>query len=204
MTPANTKEAIVEEFRIRSIQEAAIKIIGRKGVSGASMQEIADTAGISKGTIYLYFQNQEELLERTADFMFSRLKERVFAAFDSEGTFADQFRMLLRVQIEFFNEHSDFLRAYGAMKADDQKCARITKPQYQAYIQRFGKFLSDAMRKGEIRATHPQRLAVFLSEGVGSMLFLRIDEKNRPDVDEEVEWISSMVLDGLARKGNKK
>lgn len=200
----NTKEAVVEEFRIRSIQEAAIKVIGRKGVSAASMQEIAEEAGISKGTIYLYFQNQQELLERTAEYIFAQLKERMELYFEAEGPFADRLRGMLRSQFEYFQQHADFLRAYGAMSADDEKCARLTKPVYQAYVQRFGKFLVEAMRKNEIRTMDARRLALFLTEGISSMMFLRSEEKTRPSIDEEVEWIASTILEGVSRKGSKK
>ena len=203
MSPA-TKESVVEEFRIRSILEAAMKVIARKGVEGASMQEIAEEAGISKGTIYLYFQNQQELLEKTADFMFTQLKERVFAAFDSPGSFADRLRTLLRVQFEFFEQHQDVLQAYGAMTADTDRCARLTKPQYQAYIQRFSRFLAEAERQGEIRDVNSRRVAFFIAEGVAALLRLRTDEKSPPRIEEEVEWLASTILEGIARKGAKK
>ncbi|MFN2240363.1 MAG: TetR/AcrR family transcriptional regulator, partial [Thermoanaerobaculia bacterium] len=57
MVKTSAKEKIVEEFRSESIQDAAIRVIARKGIAGASMNEIAEEAGISKGTIYLYFDN---------------------------------------------------------------------------------------------------------------------------------------------------
>ena len=203
-TKPTTKEAVVEQFRIRSILEAALKVIGRKGVSAASMQEIAEEAGISKGTIYLYFQNQQELLERTAEYMFAQLKERTEGVFSAAGPFPDRLRAMLRTQFEYFQQHADFLQAYGAMSAGDEKCARLTKPVYQAYLQRFGKFLVEAMKKNEIRTVDAQRLALFLTEGIGALLFLRSEEKTHPAIDEEVEWIATTILDGISKKGSKK
>ena len=204
MSVANTKEALVEQFRIRSIQEAAMKVIGRKGVAAASMQEIADEAGISKGTIYTYFQNQQELLERTAEFIFAELKDRVVASFEAPTPFPEQLRTMLRVQFEFFHQHKDFLRAFGAMSAGDEKCARLTKPVYQAYVQRMGKFLVEAMKKNEIRTVDSQRLALFLTEGISAVMFLRNEGKNQLSIEEEVDWLAAIILDGISRKGSKK
>ena len=48
-----SKEDVVQEFRVQSIQEAAIRVISRKGMAAATMQEIAAEAGVAKGTIYL-------------------------------------------------------------------------------------------------------------------------------------------------------
>jgi len=47
--------------RKRSILDAALRVFGHKGFVGASLDEIAELAGISKATIYLYFTNKQEL-----------------------------------------------------------------------------------------------------------------------------------------------
>ena len=60
---AKSKEEIVQEFRVQSIQEAAIRVISRKGMAAATMQEIAEEAGVAKGTIYLHFKDKEALFE---------------------------------------------------------------------------------------------------------------------------------------------
>lgn len=45
----------------RQIVEGARKIFLDRGFEGASMGEIARCAGVSKGTLYVYFQNKEQL-----------------------------------------------------------------------------------------------------------------------------------------------
>jgi AcrR family transcriptional regulator len=45
----------------RQIVDGARKIFLDRGFEGASMGEIARCAGVSKGTLYVYFQNKEEL-----------------------------------------------------------------------------------------------------------------------------------------------
>jgi len=47
----------------RQIVEGARKIFLAHGFDAASMNDIAKTAGVSKGTLYVYFQNKEELFE---------------------------------------------------------------------------------------------------------------------------------------------
>ena len=42
-----------------------MRVIARKGMAAATMQEIADEAGVAKGTIYLYFRDRDELVEKT-------------------------------------------------------------------------------------------------------------------------------------------
>ena len=49
------------EERPRQILDAALAVFGERGLAGARLDDIARRAGVSKGTIYLYFPNKEEL-----------------------------------------------------------------------------------------------------------------------------------------------
>lgn len=44
------------------ILQAAVKVFARKGYHGARVSEIARRADVADGTIYLYFQNKEDIL----------------------------------------------------------------------------------------------------------------------------------------------
>jgi len=50
--------------RPQQILRAALEVFGEAGVASARLDEIADRAGVSKGTIYLYFANKEELFRQ--------------------------------------------------------------------------------------------------------------------------------------------
>lgn len=49
------------EERPHQILQAALEVFGEQGLAGARLEDIAKRAGVSKGTIYLYFPNKEEL-----------------------------------------------------------------------------------------------------------------------------------------------
>jgi AcrR family transcriptional regulator len=56
--------------RPEQIIAAAFEVFGKRGLAKSRLQDIAERAGVSKGTIYLYFPNKEELfrvmIRRTA------------------------------------------------------------------------------------------------------------------------------------------
>ena len=58
-----TKKEIVTEFRTREILAAARRLMQSRGVESVTMEEIAATAGVAKGTVYLYFQGKEDLIQ---------------------------------------------------------------------------------------------------------------------------------------------
>jgi AcrR family transcriptional regulator len=49
------------EERPRQILDAALAVFAERGLAAARLDDIAKRAGLSKGTIYLYFPNKEEL-----------------------------------------------------------------------------------------------------------------------------------------------
>ena len=49
------------EERPRQILDAAFAVFAERGLAAARLEDIARRAGLSKGTIYLYFPNKEEL-----------------------------------------------------------------------------------------------------------------------------------------------
>jgi len=58
-----TKERRIRERndRVKQIQEAAKLLFFKKGYQGSTIEEIAKLAEVSKGTIYLYFKNKDDL-----------------------------------------------------------------------------------------------------------------------------------------------
>ena len=45
---------------------AALRLIGRRGVKRLGMQEIAESAGVSRGTLYRYFPSKDQVLTAAA------------------------------------------------------------------------------------------------------------------------------------------
>ena len=58
-----TKKEIVTEFRTREILAAARRLMQSRGLEAITMEEIAAAAGVAKGTVYLYFQGKDDLIQ---------------------------------------------------------------------------------------------------------------------------------------------
>jgi len=70
-----------KQERHHAILDAAERLLARSPARVANVAEVADEAGLAKGTVYLYFPSKEELLlaahERHADEFFGALTERL-------------------------------------------------------------------------------------------------------------------------------
>lgn len=62
----------VSEERIGQITEAAAKVFSKKGLDKARMDDIAEEADLSKGTLYLYFKSKDAIITHLLDKLFER------------------------------------------------------------------------------------------------------------------------------------
>src|SRR5215510_8681003 len=93
------------EERPRQIIEAALAIFGERGLAAARLEDIAKRAGLSKGTIYLYFPNKEELFrEMVRDTVVSKIERREEEIHSMTGSATD-------AMIRFMRGHWTFIRS---------------------------------------------------------------------------------------------
>lgn len=88
------------EERPHQILQAALEVFGEHGLASARLEDIAKRAGVSKGTIYLYFPNKEELFR---EMVRSTIVEAIVAGeqLPETGTATDQLTTFMRDYWEF-------------------------------------------------------------------------------------------------------
>ena len=84
------------EDRPREICAAALEVFAEKGFAAAKLDEIARRAGVSKGTLYLYFKDKEDLFRAVVrDTIAPNIATIRDSLTDGDQPFAQQVRALL-------------------------------------------------------------------------------------------------------------
>lgn len=198
-----SKEEVVQEFRIQSIQDAALRVIARKGMAAATMQEIAEEAGVAKGTLYLYFRDRDELVEKAFEGAITQLVKRIDAALEKSGTFEQKLRAIIAAKLQFFRENREFFRLYISLRYPEgsaqqqRRHKRTCEPQYQATFDRFVGVIEEAIGRKEIRPVDAQRLALFIAEGSNAIVVRRVMEEEPPAEEHDVDQMVGFILDGV-------
>jgi AcrR family transcriptional regulator len=82
--------------RPTEILEAAVAVFAEKGFAAARMEDIARRAGVTKGTIYLYFQGKEDVFKTLVrESIGSTIAANIANARQFEGPSSDLIRMVL-------------------------------------------------------------------------------------------------------------
>ncbi len=61
--PVNRRQSASEQRR-KAILEAALEVFAAEGFAAARLDDVAAKAGVAKGTIYLFFEDKEQLFEQ--------------------------------------------------------------------------------------------------------------------------------------------
>ncbi len=93
---ARDKEGLREE-----ILEAARTLFVKQGYESVSIRKIADKIEYAPGTIYLYFRDKAEILDRICEETFAKLIVRMQAIRNDNAAPLDKLRRGLRTYIQF-------------------------------------------------------------------------------------------------------
>src|SRR4029078_2903129 len=184
--PSETKDAVLERFRVESITEGALRAIARKGPA-VTMQDIADESGISKGTLYLYFKDRDELLHRVSEGGLVQLLDKIEGVFSKGLSFEDTIRALVLSKLRFFDERRALYRVHFELRfphGRDPFCdakKHSPPPEKQLYIDRLTRYFDAQV--DELQGA--RRPAQSISETVGAIRSRRIPETSGPSLESD-------------------
>ena len=100
-----------KEQRKNDIVDAAERVFFEKGHENTTMDDVAEEAELSKGTLYLYFKNKEDLY-LAIHLRGNRIMHSLFeTAVENAKTGIEKTRAIGQAYVEFFNEYPNYFDA---------------------------------------------------------------------------------------------
>ena len=113
MSPPTTIRQRRKEARPQELLDAALDLFVEKGFAATRSEEVAVRAGVSKGTLYLYYPSKEELLKEVIRHnMVNQIAEGVGIVSEFQGSTSDLLVLVFGLWWERIGE----TRASGIMK----------------------------------------------------------------------------------------
>jgi AcrR family transcriptional regulator len=153
------RKAVLSNYRTRSLLEATRKVIADGGFDAVTMERVSAEAGLTKGAVYLYFPNKEQLILAAVEEIFSDMVERIEAQVDAEAGPWERLVQTLRAQLTIMEEQRDLIRALLL----DRRLFRDSPGGHQA------------RRLFKYRDRHEERLKLCIDEGVKKKIFRSMD-----------------------------
>lgn len=139
------------------IAAAAAQLFQARGIDGASMDEIAQAAGYSKATLYVYFANKQEIVSLLALQSMQMMYECIAQALAQPDNIRDCYRRLCQNLLQYQAEKPFFFQMVLTKinsPAEGQPCLPEEKSTYEVG-EKINRLLVDyllaGVAKGELR-----------------------------------------------------
>lgn len=113
---------IVDKAKMQEdILNAAMAVFVEKGFHASSVSDIAQAAGLAKGTLYLYFDSKEAMTTAIVDRHFAALDDQIAQGAPSEtlDAFLEELLRTMDVPAEQSSFHRVFFEVFGPSFASD-------------------------------------------------------------------------------------
>jgi AcrR family transcriptional regulator len=137
-----------------AIQDAALSIIASEGLENLSMQRLAQAAGVSPRTIYIKYENKEDLIIRLfIETTLPRYEAAVLQGFDETLDFEAGVRLLWMNAFRFLRAHEAEYRLLMYSKSSPLLVAAFSRARIEQgqHFQPIAAFLGQHARRGVIR-----------------------------------------------------
>jgi AcrR family transcriptional regulator len=192
------------ELRREAILEAALSVFSDLGYTQATLNDVADRVGVTKGCLYHYFESKERLL-------LDLIQDRVGAIIASEapsleGSREEQLKRLLQRLWQRFQEPGQIEVAILAL-TELPKIPEAGRLLHEEVVARSEQTLREALHRGrrcdEVPPEEIQRAAkmiplMILGAAMGTRLFRSI-EPGQFSAEQIGETVTAILLHGLSR-----
>lgn len=187
--------------RKAKIIEAAKKSFSLFGFKGTTVDQIAKIAGVGKGTIYLYFENKEELLHEIVLTLASEVKRVAEEAIAGKSTPFERLHAAIYAVLMYRKEHellmklSDEFREIGTQVS--QNAITVLENEVVAYIKTL---LEKAIQTKSIKPCDPEITAFVMFRMYVSLIF-DWEKRHEPLSNERIsELFQLYLMEGLANE----
>lgn len=188
--------------RDAEILEAAIDIFSRKGYAAASLQDVANTVGLLKGSLYHYISSKESLLFRIFNEAHASA-ELLMAEIDALELPVDlRLREFVRRLTLFYLQDraraSVYFSEWRHLTGDDRETVMAQRRGFERYVRNL---INEAKREGLTREDLDPKLASFyLIAAINGVLIWYRPGGPRPAEDVAAEIAELSCSSVLVRK----
>lgn len=149
--------------RIPQIIQAAMNVFARNGFAQTRMEDIAQEAGLSKATLYLYCASKEDLIATILQAFFEEGFTKLSALLASDGSASNSLMVWTRQRMQEMQENAAFLSIgfeFYAVAARQKATRQMLQRHYHQHCASIAALLQKGIEQGELQAIDVQEMAI--------------------------------------------
>jgi AcrR family transcriptional regulator len=199
---SRTKHEVVTEFRCSEIMDAARYVFAHKGFTATTMEDIAERAGIAKGTLYLYYHSKRELFLGALVQGIRQLSADTVRKVETASGVLGKIEAFVRTRVEYFENNRDFFLIYhseiGDLLVHPAKQAGESAELYLDQARLLEAVLNEAELNGEVRALRAGAAAFTICDITRSVIVQRLLGWSTATIEEDLQHVISLIWKGIS------
>ena len=199
---SKTKQEVVTEFRCTEILDAARKVFAEKGFSQTTMDQVAECAGIAKGTLYLYFRSKRDIYMAALMQGIRSLNEDSRRKVEAALGVREKLRAFIETRVGYFEQHRDFFLIYhseiGNLRVPPAAHEGEISELYLEQAQMLEEVLRKAAAKEEIRDLRPDSTAFTVCDMTRGVIAQRLLGWSRTELNDDIQHLIELIWRGIA------
>jgi len=156
---APRKKGASAEKRERILQ-AAISVFAKKGFYDTRVSEIAKAAGVADGTIYLYFENKDDVLISIFQDRIEKLLEILGDIAESDRKVEEKVRKIVGIQLGLLEDQRDLAEVITVnLRQSSRLLKQYAAPLFIRYLELVAGVISTGQKEGVFRQDLSSRVA---------------------------------------------
>ena len=196
---------ITQETEIRDrILEFSREKFMQSGFSKVTLDEIASELGMSKKTLYKYFESKEHLLSECVSRSMKTIEEKSSQIMTSDMLFTEKIASVVTLIGSQFGRLSK-VGAGDLQRNAPEQWTRIETFRREKILMRFGGLIAQGRAEGFVRADIPDQLVILiLLSAVQGIVTPEVLMQHSFSVHDALRAIFTTVFEGILTENGKK
>jgi len=189
----------------KGLLDAVVSVVARSGIENLTMDNVALEAGVSKGTLYAYFKNKQDLFRAAIDASIAPLVCELKAVLTTGLPPDIRIRNMIQRHLAYFEENRNFFQIliHDRMAAQ-ARLRRYKSDRYQDWLNATSRVIEEGIRHGLFRAADSNKTAAVLIEANIAIINQRLLCETPGPVQDDANLLAETFLFGIAAEGYRK
>ena len=192
------RDEALQKRRCEDILCAASRIFAQRGYPNTDLQDIAESLGIAKGTIYRYFPTKEKLFLATIERGVRCLDEHIKAARAAEPEPLRQIAAMIRAYLQFFEKYPQLTELLIQERAEFRSRKKSIYFEVKEEAQDSCRaMVADLIQSGRVRNVPVERVTGVMGDLLYGTMFTNFLTGRRRPFEDQAQDILDVVFNGI-------
>lgn len=198
------RQRLTADARRSQLEAATIEIVGQIGYQATSADAIAQAASVSKGLLWHYYGDLDDLMAAAARRAFDVLSNAVIDGLDRSLPIPDLLRAAIRRAAQLPGTHGTYLLAVRQIAINLRNAdgsLRLDASEYDQLYAGQETLLRHGQQLGQLRSDLDPRLLAVTYQGAIDSMIDHLMKNADVDADAYASLVADVLLGGMERGG---